>query len=51
MFKRKVQRIKNTLLAVIPQGICEVLKIQKGDTLVYYLDGNRVVIEKLYGMR
>ena len=48
MFRRKVQQIKNTLLAVIPQGICEVLKLKKGDTLIYYIDGNRIVIEKLY---
>lgn len=49
MLKRKVQQISNTLLVVIPQGICEVMKLRKGDEIGFVVHNGAVIIKKIRG--
>ena len=49
MLKRKVQQISNTLLVVIPQGICEVMKLRKGDEIGFVIHNGVCVLKKVKG--
>lgn len=45
-FKRKVINNSGSLMVNIPLEIAEELEIEKGDTVIIYLEGKRFVGEK-----
>lgn len=43
---RKVQKAGNSLIAVIPKIITRILKVKKGDNVIFKNENERVYIEK-----
>lgn len=43
---RKVQKVKNSLITVIPKFIACILGIKKGDKIIFKNENERIYIEK-----
>lgn len=44
----RIQKVGDSLAALIPKGVCDALRLRRGDTiLVKLLDENTIVITKV----